>query len=83
MDFLKRLFAVILSLPVIVFGLAYVFLWVVPLDLIKQSRMKKNLDYHLDKPSHPLPIQKLIDKVSEENDNKPKHKTPDNDWSSA
>ena len=59
-------------MPIIVFGLAYVFLWVIPLDLIKQRRDKK-------KPfnTHPLPMQNLIDKVKEESTSKP------NEWGGA
>jgi len=52
--------------------LAYVFLWVIPLDLIKQRNNRK-------KPfnTHPLPMQDLIDKVKEENTLK------SNDWGGA
>ena len=59
-------------MPIIVFGLAYVFLWVIPLDLIKQRRDKK-------KPfnTYPLPMQNLIDKVKEESTSKP------NEWGGA
>ena len=59
-------------MPIIVFGLAYVFLWVIPLDLIKQRKNRK-------KPfnTHPLPMQDLIDKVKEENTMK------SNDWGGA
>jgi hypothetical protein len=71
-EFVKRLLSVILSMPIIVFGLAYVFLWVIPLDLIKQRNNRK-------KPfnTHPLPMQNLIDKVKEENTLK------SNDWGGA
>ena len=59
-------------MPIIIFGLAYVFLWVIPLDLIKQRKNRK-------KPfnTHPLPMQDLIDKVKEENTMK------SNDWGGA
>ena len=72
MKFIKRLLSVIVSMPIIVFGLAYVFLWVIPLDLIKQKRDKK-------KPfnTHPLPMQNLIDKVKEESTSK------SNEWGGA
>jgi len=71
-EFVKRLFSVILSMPIIVFGLAYVFLWVIPLDLIKQRRNRKQ-PFN----THPLPMQNLIDKVKEENTMK------SNDWGGA
>ena len=59
-------------MPIIVFGLAYVFLWVIPLDLIKQrNNRKKSFN------THPLPMQDLIDKVKEENTLK------SNDWGGA
>ena len=71
-EFIKRLLSVIVSMPIIVFGLAYVFLWVIPLDLIKQRRDKK-------KPfnTHSLPMQNLIDQVKEESTSKP------NEWGGA
>ena len=72
MEFVKRLFSVILSMPIIVFGLTYVFLWVIPVDLIKQRRNKKQ-PFN----THPLPMQNLIDKVKEENTLK------SNDWGGA
>ena len=59
-------------MPIIVFGLAYVFLWVIPVDLIKQRRNKKQ-PFN----THPLPMQNLIDKVKEENTLK------SNDWGGA
>jgi hypothetical protein len=71
-EFVKRLFSVILSMPLIVFGLAYVFLWVIPLDLIKQRRNRKQ-----PSKTHPLPMQNLIDKVKEESTSKP------NEWGGA
>jgi len=71
-EFVKRLLSIILSMPIIVFGLAYVFLWVIPLDLIKQrNNRKKSFN------THPLPMQDLIDKVKEENTLK------SNDWGGA
>ena len=72
MEFVKRLFSVIVSMPIIVFGLAYVFLWVIPLDLIKQRRNRKQ-----PFKTHPLPMQNLIDKVKEESTSKP------NEWGGA
>ena len=60
-EFVKRLLSVIASMPIIVFGLAYVFLWVIPLDLIKQRNNRKE-PFN----THPLPMQNLIDKVKEE-----------------
>jgi hypothetical protein len=71
-EFVKRLLSVILSMPIIIFGLAYVFLWVIPLDLIKQRRNKKQ-----PFKTHPLPMQDLIDKVKEEN------KLKSNEWGGA
>ena len=59
-------------MPIIVFGLAYVFLWVIPVDLIKQRRNRKR-----PFKTHPLPMQNLIDKVKEENTLK------SNDWGGA
>lgn len=53
-------------MPIIVFGLAYVFLWVIPLDLYKQRKNRKE-PFN----THPLPMQNLIDKVKEENKLKP------------
>ena len=69
---MKELVSVILSIPIILFGLVYVFLWIVPLDLIKQRRNKKQ-PFN----THPLPMQNLIDKVKEENNIK------SNDWGGA
>ena len=51
----------------------YVFLWVIPLDLIKQRKNKKQ-PYNN---SHPLPMQNLIDTVKEEN------KLKSNEWGGA
>jgi len=59
---MKDFVSVILSIPVLVFGFFYIFLWVVPLDIIKQRKNKKQPYIN-----HPLPIQSLIDKVKEEN----------------
>jgi len=50
----------------------YVFLWVIPLDLIKQRKKKKQ-----PFETHPLPMQNLIDKVKDENTLK------SNDWGGA
>ena len=75
MDFIKKLLSVICSLPIIVFGLVYIFLWVVPLDIIKQNRQKKQMDFH------PLPMQNLIDQVNREGANKPSANT--NEWGGA
>ena len=72
MDFVKRLLSVVSSLPIILFGLIYVFLWVIPLDLIKQRKNKKQ-PFN----TQPLPMQNLIDKVKEENTLK------SNDWGGA
>ena len=69
---MKEFVSVILSIPIILFGLVYVFLWIVPLDLIKQRRNKKQ-PFN----THPLPMQNLIDKVKEENNIK------SNDWGGA
>ena len=69
---MKDLFSVILSIPILVFGFFYIFLWVVPLDLIKQRNNRKE-----PFKTHPLPIQSLIDKVKEENTVK------SNDWGGA
>jgi hypothetical protein len=71
-EFLTRLLSVVASLPIILFGLMYVFLWVIPLDLIKQ-RKKKKQPFN----THPLPMQNLIDKVKEEN------KLKSNEWGGA
>jgi len=71
-EFVKRLLSVILSMPIIVFGLMYVFLWVIPLDLIKQRKHKKQ-----PFETQPLPMQNLINKVKEENTLK------SNDWGGA
>jgi hypothetical protein len=71
-EFLTRLLSVIFSIPILIFGFVYVFLWVVPLDLIKQ-RKKKKLPFN----THPLPMQNLIDKVKEESALK------SNDWGGA
>jgi hypothetical protein len=71
-EFLTRLLSVIFSIPILTFGFVYVFLWVVPLDLIKQRRNKKQ-----PVNTHPLPMQNLIDKVKEENTLK------SNDWGGA
>lgn len=72
MDFVKRLLSVVSSLPIILFGFVYVFLWVIPLDLIKQRKNKKQ-PFN----TRPLPMQNLIDKVKEEN------KLKSNDWGGA
>jgi hypothetical protein len=72
-DFVKRLLSVVSSLPIILFGFVYVFLWVIPLDLIKQRKNKKQ-PYNN---SHPLPMQNLIDTVKEEN------KLKSNEWGGA
>jgi len=69
---MKELLSVILSIPILVFGFLYVFLWVIPLDLIKQRKNKKQPYI-----KHPLPMQNLIDKVKEENTVK------SNDWGGA
>jgi hypothetical protein len=58
---MKELLSVILSIPVLVFGFFYIFLWIVPLDIIKQRKNRKEPYV-----KHPLPIQNLIDKVKEE-----------------
>jgi len=71
-EFLTRLLSVIASLPIILFGLMYVFLWVIPLDLIKQRKNKKQ-----PFETHPLPMQNLINQVKEENTLK------SNDWGGA
>ena len=72
MDFIKRLLSVVSSLPIILFGLIYVFLWVIPLDLIKQRKNKKQ-PFN----TQPLPMQNLIDTVKEEN------KLKSNEWGGA
>jgi hypothetical protein len=69
---MKEFISVIFSIPILIFGFVYVFLWVVPLDLIKQ-RMNKKQPFN----THPLPMQNLIDKVKEENTLK------SNDWGGA
>jgi len=71
-DFIKRLLSVVSSLPIILFGLMYVFLWVIPLDLIKQRKSKKQ-----PFETQPLPMQNLINQVKEENTLK------SNDWGGA
>ena len=71
-DFVKRLLSVVSSLPIILFGFVYVFLWVIPLDLIKQRTNKKQ-PFN----THPLPMQNLIDTVKEEN------KLKSNEWGGA
>ena len=71
-EFLTRLLSVIASLPIILFGLMYVFLWVIPLDLIKQRKNKKQ-----PFETQPLPMQNLINQVKEENTLK------SNDWGGA
>jgi hypothetical protein len=50
----------------------YVFLWVIPLDLIKQRKHKKQ-----PFETQPLPMQNLINQVKEENALK------SNDWGGA
>ena len=70
---MKDFLSVILSIPVLVFGFFYIFLWVIPLDLIKQRKNKKQ-PYNN---SHPLPMQNLIDTVKEEN------KLKSNEWGGA
>jgi hypothetical protein len=69
---MKEFISVIFSIPILIFGFVYVFLWVVPLDLIKQ-RMNKKQPFN----THPLPMQNLIDKVKEDNTLK------SNDWGGA
>jgi hypothetical protein len=69
---MNKFISVIFSIPILIFGFVYVFLWVVPLDLIKQ-RKKKKLPFN----THPLPMQNLIDKVKEENTLK------SNEWGGA
>ena len=69
---MKEFISVIFSIPILIFGFVYVFLWVVPLDLIKQRRNKKQ-----PVNTHSLPMQNLIDKVKEENTLK------SNDWGGA
>jgi len=70
--FLTRSLSVVSSLPIILFGLMYVFLWVIPLDLLKQRKNKKQ-----PFETHALPMQNLINKVKEENTLK------SNDWGGA
>jgi hypothetical protein len=70
---MKEFISVIFSIPILIFGFVYVFLWVVPLDLIKQRMNKKQQPFN----THPLPMQNLIDKVKEENTLK------SNDWGGA
>ena len=69
---MKDFLSVILSIPVLVYGFFYIFLWVIPLDLIKQRKNKKQPFI-----KHTLPMQNLIDKVKEENKLKP------NEWGGA
>ena len=69
---MKDFLSVILSIPVLVFGFFYIFLWVIPLDLIKQRKNKKQ-PFN----TQPLPMQNLIDKVKEESTSKP------NEWGGA
>ena len=69
---MKEFISVIFSIPILIFGFVYVFLWVVPLDLIKQRKNKKQ-PFN----THPLPMQNLIDKVKEESTSKP------NEWGGA
>ena len=69
---MNKFISVIFSIPILIFGFVYVFLWVVPLDLIKQ-RMNKKQSFD----THPLPMQNLIDKVKEENTLK------SNEWGGA
>jgi hypothetical protein len=69
---MKEFFSFIITIPILVFGFLYVFLWIVPLDLIKQRKTRKE-----PFKTHPLPMQNLIDKVKEENTVK------SNDWGGA
>jgi hypothetical protein len=69
---MNKFTSVVFSIPILIFGFVYVFLWVVPLDLIKQRKNKKQ---PFD--THPLPMQNLINKVKEENTLK------SNEWGGA
>jgi len=69
---MNKFISVVFSIPILIFGFVYVFLWVVPLDLIKQRKNKKQ---PFD--THPLPMQNLINKVKEENTLK------SNEWGGA
>ena len=69
---MNKFTSVVFSIPILIFGFVYVFLWVVPLDLIKQRKNKKQ---PFD--THPLPMQNLINQVKEEN------KLKSNEWGGA
>jgi hypothetical protein len=69
---MNKFISVVFSIPILIFGFVYVFLWVVPLDLIKQRKNKKQ---PFD--THPLPMQNLINQVKEEN------KLKSNEWGGA
>jgi len=69
---MNKFISVVFSIPILIFGFVYVFLWVVPLDLIKQ-RMNKKQPFD----THPLPMQNLISQVKEEN------KLKSNEWGGA
>jgi len=69
---MNKFTSVVFSIPILIFGFVYVFLWVVPLDLIKQRKNKKQ-PFETD----PLPMQNLINQVKEESALK------SNDWGGA
>ena len=62
MNFLRQLFAVIKSLPIVVFGLAYVLLWIVPRDLYRGRHRKKQYQEFLNA-SAQAPLKSIIKQV--------------------
>ena len=62
MNFLRQLFAVIKSLPIVVFGLAYVILWIVPRDLYRGRHRKQQYQEFLNARAR-APLESIIDQV--------------------
>lgn len=65
MNFLRQLFAVISSLPIVVFGLAYVILWIVPRDLYRGRHRKRQYQESLNARAR-APLESIIDQVEKE-----------------
>ncbi len=65
MNFLRQLVSVIRSIPIIVFGLAYVLLWIVPRDFYRGRNRKKQYQESVNA-SAQAPLKSIIDQVERE-----------------
>ena len=65
MNFLRQLVSVIKSMPIVVFGLAYVLLWIVPRDLYQGRNRKKQYQESLNA-SAQAPLKSIIDQVEKD-----------------